>query len=136
MTGNAALRPMLKLGQIKMRLPWIHKNLLNKAVLAWVVFDGAAQAVKTAVRGLMTGARALEFRPLTGCLRLDAALRPALFRSIRALRGQLSLRRQQVAQPEQQHRPLHVLRQPPVANLAVNEQPLQPREGVLHLGPY
>ena len=39
------------------------KNPLNKAVLAWVVFDGAAKGVTTAVRGLLASTQPLEFRP-------------------------------------------------------------------------
>ena len=38
-------------------------NPLNKAVLAWVVFDGAAKRVRTAVRGLLASTQPLEFRP-------------------------------------------------------------------------
>ena len=109
---------------------------LNKTVLVWMVFDGTAKAVRTAVRGLPAGFRPLEFRPCPGCWRLNGALRPALSRSNCALRRQLTLRRQQITQPEQQRQPLHVLRQPPVAHLAVTEQPLQLQEGMLHLGPH
>ena len=39
------------------------RNPLNKAVLAWVVFDGAAKGVRTAVRGLLASTQPLEFRP-------------------------------------------------------------------------
>ena len=39
------------------------RNPLNKGVLAWVVFDGAAKGVRTAVRGLPAGSQSLEFRP-------------------------------------------------------------------------
>ena len=39
------------------------RNPLNKSVLAWVVFDGAAKGVRTAVRGLLASTQPLEFRP-------------------------------------------------------------------------
>ena len=44
---------------------------------------------------------------------------------------QLSLCRKQLAQPEEQRQPLRVLRQPPLAHLAISIQPLQSQEGML-----
>ena len=41
----------------------IFKDTLNKAVLAWVVFDGAAKGVRTAVQDLLASTQPLEFLP-------------------------------------------------------------------------
>ena len=59
----------------------ISRNPLNRAVLAWVVFNGAEKGSENCGLGLLASIQPLEFSPRLGCWRLCAALRPALSRS-------------------------------------------------------